>query len=66
MVRAMVNSGASQRVTKNNTSGYFLSLIKRRREEGNPVTLEYVINRATSLDWSVVDLFYQLCSFDYF
>lgn len=66
MVRAMINSGASQKVTKNITSGYFLSLLRRRREEGNPVTLEYVINRATSLDWSVLDLFYQLCSFDYF
>ena len=66
MVRAMVNSGASQKVTKNITSGYFLSLLRRRRDEGNPVTLEYVINRATSLDWSVLDLFYQLCSFDHF
>lgn len=66
MVRAMVSSGASQRAVKNITGGYFLSLLRRRIEEGRPVTLEYVINRATSLDWSVLDLFYQLCSFDHF
>ncbi len=66
MVRTLVSSGASERATRNITSGYFLSLIKRRRDENRPVTLEYVINRATSIDWSVLDLFYQLCSFDYF
>jgi DNA helicase-2/ATP-dependent DNA helicase PcrA len=66
MIRTMAGSGVSQRVVKNITGGYFLSLLKRRIREGNPVTLEYVINRATSLDWSILDLFYQLCSFDHF
>jgi DNA helicase-2/ATP-dependent DNA helicase PcrA len=66
MVRAMVASSASRKATQNITSGYFLSLLRRRREESRPVTLEYVINRATSLDWSVLDLFYQFCSFNHF
>jgi DNA helicase-2/ATP-dependent DNA helicase PcrA len=65
-VRAMIVSGASDKSLKNIKSGYFLSLLKRRHKEGNPVTLEYVINRATSIDWSLLDLFYQLCSFDHF
>lgn len=66
MIRAMAQSGASEKSVRNIRSGYFIALIKRRRRDNNPVTLEYVINRATSIDWSVLDLFYQFCSFDHF
>ena len=31
-----------------------------------PFRLRYVINRATSLDWSILDIFYQLCGFKHF
>lgn len=31
-----------------------------------PYTLEYVVTRATSIDWSVLDLFYRVCGFDHF
>lgn len=48
------------------SSQYFERLIQKRREEGKPVTLQYIINRATSLDWNVLDLFYQLCGFEHF
>lgn len=41
-------------------------LIKIRMEQGKPVTLKYVVNRVTSVDWSVLDLFYRLCGFQHF
>jgi DNA helicase-2/ATP-dependent DNA helicase PcrA len=41
-------------------------LIKQRIEDGNPFTVNKVINRVTSLDWNVLDLFYQLNGFEYF
>lgn len=67
MVRILsATSGLSQRAVKNMTNKYFLSFMKRRVADGNPNTIEYVINRATSLDWSVLDLFYQFCSFSHF
>jgi superfamily I DNA/RNA helicase len=29
-------------------------------------SLKYIINRATALDWNLLDLFYQLCGFEHF
>ena len=66
MIRTLSASDISDRAKKNLRSGFFLSLLKRRQKEGRPVSLEYAISRATSLDWSVLDLFYQLCSFKHF
>ena len=67
MIRSFVSaSGISQRAIKNLTSKFFLSFMRKRMQDGKPVSLEYVINRATSLDWSVLDLFYQFCSFGHF
>ncbi len=42
------------------------AVIKRRGEQGRAVTLKWFVNRVTSLDWSILDLFYELCGFDYF
>jgi DNA helicase-2/ATP-dependent DNA helicase PcrA len=39
------------------------SLIELRQQEGRPISLGYVINRVTSLDWNVLDVFYRLCEF---
>lgn len=44
----------------------FLELIKKREQAKQPVSLKYVINRVTSVDWSVLDLFYQLNGFRHF
>lgn len=67
MIRGLAGiHGLSQRAVKNLTGKYFLSFLAKRTKEGNPLPLEYVINRSTSLDWSVLDLFYQLCSFTHF
>ena len=38
----------------------------RRAAEGRPVALRYVVRRVTSIDWSLLDLFYQLCGFEHF
>ncbi len=45
---------------------YFTDIIKRRYAEGKPFSLDYILKRATSLDWNVLDLFYRLCGFDHF
>jgi len=41
----------------------FISIIRKREQAGQPVDLSYVINRVTSVDWSILDLFYQLNAF---
>jgi DNA helicase-2/ATP-dependent DNA helicase PcrA len=44
----------------------FNELLKKRQQAGQPVNLKYVLNRVTSVDWSVLDLFYQLNGFKHF
>jgi len=44
----------------------FNELLKKRQQAGQPVSLKYVVNRVTSVDWSVLDLFYQLNGFKHF
>jgi DNA helicase-2/ATP-dependent DNA helicase PcrA len=58
--------GLSASAKKTISSAYFDNVVKRRIEEGNPFTLNYVLTSATSLDWSVLDLFYRFCGFDHF
>ncbi len=41
-------------------------LVARREKEGRPFPLGYVLKRATSIDWSVLDLFYRCCGFRHF
>lgn len=45
---------------------YFDRVVEMRRGMGRPITLRYVLTRATSLDWNVLDLFYRLTAFDHF
>lgn len=44
----------------------FISLLKKKQQAKEPVKLKYVINRVTSVDWSILDLFYQLNGFKHF
>ena len=44
----------------------FERFIERRARERSPVTLDYVLKRATAIDWSILDLFYRVCGFDHF
>ena len=39
---------------------------RKREDSGTPFKVSQIINRATSLDWSILDLFYQLCGFSHF
>lgn len=41
-------------------------LIEARRRAGRPVKTGYVVNRVTTLDWGVLDIFYELTGFDHF
>jgi DNA helicase II / ATP-dependent DNA helicase PcrA len=67
MKRPLYNAfGLSERARKSIASSYFEKIVQRRIQEGNPLTLGYVISRATSIDWTVLDLFYRLCGFNHF
>ena len=59
--------GLSDRAKKSLTNKYFMDIVRRRSENGQaPFKAAYVINRATSLDWTMLDLFYQLNGFKHF
>lgn len=58
--------GLSQIAKKNITNKYFVDLVKLRIKEGKGLPVRYLINRATSLDRSILDTFYQLQAFEYF
>jgi ATP-dependent DNA helicase UvrD/PcrA len=60
------NNNLSRRAKKTLASPYVERLIKNRRDDGRPFKLKYIIARATSLDWNVLDLFYHLCGFRHF
>jgi len=56
----------SDEARRNLLSVWFERLAQRREAEGNPFTLGYILQRATSIDLSVLDIFYQVCGFDHF
>jgi len=67
MKRALHDApGLSQRARRSIASARFERSAKRREAQGDPYDLRYIILRATSLDWSVLELFYQVCGFDHF
>ena len=49
-------------------SPYLAKIVNQRVNDENqePFKISQIINRATSLDWSVLDLFYQLTGFSHF
>ena len=59
-------AGLSQKAKKTLQKRAFLELLKKRQQAKRPVSLKYVVNRVTSVDWSVLDLFYQLSGFKHF
>ncbi len=59
-------SGLSEQSKRLLASRYLDDLVRSRAEEGRPLSLLYVIRRATSIDWNVLDLFYRLCGFEHF
>ena len=64
MRRVLVETpGLSESARKKLLGKRFEWIVKARREAGNPIPLEYALKRASSIDWSLLDLFYQLCLF---
>lgn len=61
-------SDTSPEVRRFLTSSRLLHYIReqKRRRSDRPITYRYLINRACSLDWGVLDLFYRLTAFDTF
>lgn len=67
MKRPLVNaSGLSETGQKLIASAYLDRIVQRRIREGCPLSLDYIIRRATSLDWNLLDLFYRLMGFEHF
>jgi len=67
MKRALADApGLSETGHRLVSSAYLDRLVLLRASEGRPLSLEYVIRRATSLDWNLLDLFYQLMGFEHF
>lgn len=67
MIRTFAEApGLSPKGKKNLSNKFFTDIVRKRELEGKPFTIEYIINRSTSVDWSVLDLFYQLNGFRHF
>jgi DNA helicase II / ATP-dependent DNA helicase PcrA len=58
--------GISQKTKKGLGTQMLDKIAEERIKEGKPFTLNYILNRSTSVDWSILDLFYRLCGFSYF
>lgn len=56
-------SGISNKCKSTLQKQAFINIIRNKEKTNQAVDLSYVINRVTSLDWSVLDLFYQLNGF---
>jgi len=74
MKRALVGvSDLSERARRSLSSSYFDRIVRQRVQDYRnglsdkpPFTLNYVIRRATAMDWSLLDLFYRVCGFQPF
>ena len=67
MKRALVSArGLSTTAQRTLTSQRFDRAARRRQEEGRPYALIYVLRRATSLDWMILDAFYRICGMSHF
>jgi DNA helicase II / ATP-dependent DNA helicase PcrA len=58
--------GLSDRAKRALTSQLFARFARERSRIGKPFTIGYAITRATSLDWNILDFFYQLSGFKHF
>ena len=66
MKRQFADAGLSPKGKRNTGGKVFDATIEKREAAGNPFPIDYIINRITSLDWSILDLFYQICGFKFF
>ena len=58
--------GLSDRAKRSLTSQLFARFARERTRLGKPFTIGYAVTRATSLDWNILDFFYQLAGFQHF
>lgn len=65
-IKLLGTLGISEKTKRGLGSKTLDDIAKGRVESGNSFTLSYMLNRATSVDWSILDLFYRLCGFPYF
>ncbi|MBY0062361.1 ATP-dependent helicase [Priestia aryabhattai] len=56
----------SQRTKKGLGTQALDKIAEERVKEGKPFSLQYILNRATSVDWTILDLFYRISGFSYF
>ncbi len=67
MKRALSSAaGLSANAQRAIASRHLDQTVRQRIQEGNPLPLRYVIRRATSTDWTVLDIFHRLCGFQHF
>lgn len=67
MIRELASiAGLSSRANKNLTRRSFINAVRASNQQKRPFLLGYIINRITALDWSILDLFYQITGFDHF
>ena len=59
-------AGLSDRGKRGIGTSYLDRIAEDRIRRGEPLSLQYLLNRATSVDWGVLDIFYRLVGFDYF
>jgi len=59
-------AGLSDKARKSLKNRYVRGLVQKRVEDGKPFSLRYIVDRAASVDWSLLDLFYQFCGFKEF
>lgn len=58
--------GFSEQGKKLLSSAYLDRLVEERANQGNPLSLLYILRRVTSIDWNLLDVFYRLCGFEHF
>ena len=56
----------SQETQSNLNSKYFERLVANQSGSRSNISVKYAITRATSLDWTLLDLFYKILGFDHF
>jgi DNA helicase-2/ATP-dependent DNA helicase PcrA len=56
----------SDRAKRAITSQLFARFARERIHVGKPFTVGYAVTRATSIDWNILDFFYQLAGFQHF
>lgn len=67
MIRPLADiSSLSDKARQSLTRRGFLKALQTSIQQRRPFSLQYVINRLGSLDWNILDLFYQLTGFDHF